>query len=179
MSSVPTLFPALVLPRFGWSARSILWVLLASCAFWLAGSVVFCGSARAAEPAEREPDAEIPAAMCDPMGASVAVPSDMDLPLVDRGRFEPLSCEALALMLRSEVREAAHGHHAVTGDSERPEQPPREVERSRQDCAPGSVATFPAPVEPSTLDVPPSVGLAARRGHHRAVYRPPLFTSRA
>jgi hypothetical protein len=175
MSPVPTTFPALLLPRF---ARTLLVVLVAAVS-WLASSVVLCGIARAAEPAEREPDADVPAAMCDPMGASVAVPPDMDLPLVDRGRFEPLPCEALALMLRGEVREAAHGHHAVTGDPERSEQPPREVERPRHDGARASVASFPASLEPSNLDSPRSTGLAARRGHHRAVYRPPLVPSRA
>jgi hypothetical protein len=178
MPPVPTTFPALVLPHFGRTSRSI-WLVVLSCALWLASHVVSIGTARAAAPAERDPEADVPAAMCDPMGASVAVPSDMDLPLVDRGYFEPLPCEALALMLRSEVREAAHGHHAVTGDSERPEQPPREAEPPRNDGARTFVATFPAALEPSNLNAPPNVGLAAHRSHHRAVYRPPLVASRA
>lgn len=193
MSPVPSQSPAIAVPaivlsrfaraawllRAAWGRGGSLLVVLAACALWLASSVVLCGTARASEPAEREPEADVPAAMCDPMGASVAVPSDMDLPLVDGGRFEPLPCEALALMLRSDVREASHGHHAVTGDPERPEQTPRELARPRHDGARGSVATFPCSVEPSTLDSLLSIGLAARRGHDRAVYRPPLSPSRA
>lgn len=177
MSPVPTKVPALALPCIGGSLQRYLFVALAACAFWLAIAVMFGGSAAAA--VERDVPGDVPAPMCDPMGASVAAQPDMDLPLLDRGRFEELPCEALALMLRSQVREVSHGEHAVRGDPERPEQPAREVERPRHDGAHTFASAFPLPLGPVTLDPAARAGLAPSRGHHRAVYRPPLGAHRA
>jgi hypothetical protein len=151
------------------------WVL------WLSSALLFSGTAAAAVAIERDSEADVSAPMCDPMGASIAAQPDMDLPFVDRGRFEQLPCEALGLMLRSQVLEAhQHSDHAVrAGDPERPEQPAREVERTRHDGARGVTPTFPVPIAPMMLDLVKSLGLAPSPGHHRAVYRPPVAAARA
>jgi hypothetical protein len=149
-----------------------LFVVLAAWAFWLASGGT--AMAAAAFPGSNSA-ADEPAPMCDPMGASVAAQPDLDLPLVNRGRFEQLPCEALALMLRSQLRETSHADHAVRGDpSDRPEQPAREVERTRHDGAGAWISTFPLRLEPVILEVGESAGLAPSRGHHRTVYRPPV-----
>ncbi len=186
MSPVPTKLPALVLPRRRPRARrarraSLAFVLLAGWVLWLAGALLLGGSAAAAVVTPRDPETDVPAPMCDPMGASIAAQPDMDLPFVDRGRFEQLPCEALAFMLRSQLLEAhEQADHAVrAGDPERPEQSARELERTRHDCARAFSSTFPVPLAPVLLDQVESLGLAPSRGHHRAVYRPPVVSARA
>jgi hypothetical protein len=185
MSPVPTKYPALVLPRLwpraGCARRSIVLVVLAGLVFWLSSALMFSGTAAAAVAAPRGPEADVPAPMCDPMGASIAAQPDMDLPFVDRGRFEQLPCEALALMLRSPLLGAhEQADQAVrAGDPERPEQPAREADRTRHDGSRSFSSTFPVPLAPVMLDLMESLGLAPSRGHHRSVYRPPVLAARA
>ena len=161
-------------PRaFGWSCR-VLGVLL-SLWVWLT-----CSSAQAATLAPPAADDGVDAApMCDLNATSVAASPDMDLPLLDRGRFEELPCEALALLqlsylqfshLRSQDRSDA----AESGAPDRPERLPLEVERVHYEAA----RTLPSSLPPRPTAVvsrePDERGLLPSPEHRCGVYRPPL-----
>ena len=166
-------FPVLAQSCFTHVLRSF-WLVLIGAGVWLASMLISSTAAALEPPARAAETQDIPAPMCDPMGASVAAQPDMDLPVLDRGRFEELSCDALALLLSSSVRGTARADRAVLGERDRPEPPPREMEPARYDGTRVLDARFPLRIDPVLLAEAPSVGLSARRGHRRSVYRPPV-----
>jgi hypothetical protein len=169
----PSTFPVLARACFARVLRSFFLVLLGA-GVWLAGMLISSTAAALEPPARAAETQDIPAPMCDPMGASVAAQPDMDLPVLDRGRFEELSCDALALLLSASVRGTARADHAVLGERDRPEPPPREMQRVRYDGTRALVTRFPLRIDAVLLAEAPSVGLSPRRGHRRSVYRPPV-----
>jgi hypothetical protein len=112
--------------------------------------------------------------MCDPSAASIA--AVIEIPEVDRGRFEPLPCEGerwLAL-LRSQTREG--GVQLIASEGlPRPSPQPSTVPLGGHDGI-GPVAMgldWPERNAASTLEARSYRGLARQPGHPSRVYRPP------
>jgi hypothetical protein len=112
--------------------------------------------------------------MCDPDGASVAAKDE--IPEVDRGRFEALSCDAQLLIVGWRLdapefgRQAARVHDADPAVPPQPASPPP----VRYDAAYQVSVPFPERSAPLAAIFHRGDGLAPRRGHARGLFRPPL-----
>jgi hypothetical protein len=117
--------------------------------------------------------ADEPAPMCDPDGASVA--AGEDIPEIDRGHFEALSCEAQMLMAGWRPDAPEFGEKALRFD-DRESSPPRPPEPPRPRCegAREFSVPFPERAEPRLVARDERDGLAPSRGHARGLFRPPV-----
>jgi hypothetical protein len=115
---------------------------------------------------------EVPAPMCDPDGASVA--AGEEIPEIDHGRFEALPCEAQLLLAGWRLDAPELGSRATRcdgTDSSAPSTPAPPQARYEGACELG--APFPGRVEPMPAAFSQREGLEPRRGHARALFRPP------
>lgn len=116
---------------------------------------------------------EEPAPMCDPDGASVAARDD--IPEIDRGRFEALPCEAQLLMAGWRLDSPEFGCRATSfDDRESPPPGAPQLPRAHYEAARELAMPFPERVEPTLAPRDDRDGLAPRRGHARAQFRPPV-----
>jgi hypothetical protein len=117
--------------------------------------------------------ADEPAPMCDPDGASVA--AGEDIPEIDRGHFEALSCEAQMLMAGWRPDAPEFGEKALRVD-DRESPPPRapQLPRPRYEGAREFSVPFPERAEPLLVVGDVRDGLAPSRGHARGLFRPPV-----
>jgi hypothetical protein len=112
------------------------------------------------------------APMCDRTGASVA--AVVEVPEVDRGRFEQLPCddERWLVLLGSRVRPG----ECFIGASERapePRQPALGARAARQEASASFRPILPARATPTLLPAISLSGLMRQPGHPSPIYRPP------
>jgi hypothetical protein len=116
--------------------------------------------------------AEEDAPMCDPHGASVAAPTEV--PEIDGGKLEAMSCDALLRWLGSGFELWDSDSSATAGDAMPPHPPDLQLERSRPDGVLEVVVVLPERGAPQPLPETACTGLPPRPGHRDPVYRPPL-----
>jgi hypothetical protein len=124
-------------------------------------------------PADRPP-ADRAAPMCDPNAMSISAP--VEIPEIDRGRFEPLPCDGQALLslLRSQHRES--GIQLVNARESLPRapvQPPSLNDGNDGAAAFSGPLCWPERASPSTLAAHRRGGLAWQPGHRSRIDRPP------
>jgi hypothetical protein len=126
----------------------------------------------AKSPADPAP-ADRAAPMCDPNAMSITAP--VDIPEVDRGRFEPLPCGAQALLslLRSQQREG--GIQLVAAREPSPRAPLHypSPNDGNDAAAVSGAPCWPERAAPATLAALRQGGLAWRAGHRSRIDRPP------
>jgi len=144
--------------------RLLRWVLLQLLPAWLCVGLSFASSAAAAT--------EEAAPMCDPHGASIAAPTEV--PEVDRGKFEQMSCDELLRWLGSGFELSDSRRSATAGDAVPPHPLDLQLDRSRPQGVLEIVIALPGRAAPQRLPEPPFTGLPPRPGHRSLVYRPPL-----
>ena len=144
------------------------WMLVCLLPAWLCVGLSFPSSAAAAAGDEEAP-------MCDPHGASVAAPTEV--PEVDRGKFEQLSCDDLLLLRWAGTGlepSDSNGPAAVARDNAPPRAPALQLERGRPEGVLETTIALPERATPESLAEPPCTGLPPRQGHRSPVYRPPV-----
>jgi hypothetical protein len=119
-------------------------------------------------------DAEVPAPMCGPDGASI--PAGDDIPEIDRGHFEALPCEAQLWLATFGKSDGERGCRAVSASDTDPSAPcpTAQPTRPRYDGAHGFAVPFPERAEPMLAAFAGREGLAPSRGHAPALFRPPV-----
>lgn len=110
--------------------------------------------------------------MCDPHGASIAAATEV--PEVDRGKLEVMTCDALLRWLGSGLELWDSDSSAAADDAKLPASPELQIERSRPEGVIEMIVALPERSAPERLPEPPFTGLPARPGHRSPVYRPPL-----
>jgi hypothetical protein len=121
------------------------------------------------QPRSENPDAGAP--MCDRTGASIA--ATVEIPEVDRGRLEPLPCDAqiwLALSSTGPERAACKRAEGPTKTA-----PAESTPRERFDGTPTPEAPFPRRAAPRVVASASRLGLAFRAGHRAPIDRPPAY----
>ena len=124
--------------------------------------------------APREAD-DTAAPMCDRTAASVA--AVIEVPEVDRGRLEPLPCDAerwLAL-LSSGVRAAGECFIAAGDPTPQPRLPSLQLRAARPEATAPFLALFPARSASTPLPADRRRGLAWQPGHPSPIFRPPTL----
>jgi hypothetical protein len=153
------------------SRRLSFWVRRLLCHVLAVGCLLLFGAGSAW--ARSVSGSEVPAPMCDPDGASVA--AGEDIPEIDHGRFEALPCEAQLLLAGWRPDAPELGSRAVRCDGTDGSVPSTPASpRARYDGSCELGAPFPERAEPMLVAFSRREGLAPRRGHARALFRPPV-----
>ncbi|HTV17151.1 MAG TPA: hypothetical protein VMG12_00730, partial [Polyangiaceae bacterium] len=121
-----------------------------------------------------------PAPMCDPDGASVA--AGVEIPEVDRGRFDALPfdalpCEAQLLLAGWRLDDPALGCKASFNEHESPSPGPQQLPRPRCEGIRELSIPFPERVGPALVLSDDGERLTPSRGHSRGLFRPPAAQS--
>jgi hypothetical protein len=149
-----------------------LWLLLAASNAWAAAPVRGMSSAPPAPAGSAAADDQAP--MCDVHAASVAARAEV--PEVDQGKLEPLSCDALFALVGwgKELRELA-SNPSVARHAAPPSDPAQATPLvSRPEGVIGQQWLLSLAYETAFVPDARLEGVSASPGHFPAVYRPPV-----